>query len=278
MAGAASYFHGKRAAVSLTFDDGLDVHFTNVMPELEKHGFVGTFYVNPGREQHESPRDSSSHPFGDDYKAKWSRQRDLWRQAAERGHEVGNHTVDHPCSCNFDFGSVHLEDMALDDIALTIDEAEQRLDTLIPTQSGARSFCYPCYQTFVGAGTTKQSYVPLVADRFLAARGGGPGTAGDRGNSPGRVDLSEVWGADVAGWSAGQLCAAVDNAITSGRWLVLVFHGVGGEHGLNVETEDFVSLVEYLSSQHDSVWTDSFINIAKHLHDVRQHAVHDAKL
>ena len=37
-----SYFHGKSAAVSLTFDDGLDVHFTNVMPELEKHGLVGT--------------------------------------------------------------------------------------------------------------------------------------------------------------------------------------------------------------------------------------------
>jgi peptidoglycan/xylan/chitin deacetylase (PgdA/CDA1 family) len=31
-----AFFGGKEAAVSLTFDDGLDVHFTNVMPLLEQ--------------------------------------------------------------------------------------------------------------------------------------------------------------------------------------------------------------------------------------------------
>ena len=120
--------------------------------------------------------------------------------------------------------------------------------------------------------------MPIVAARFPAARGGGPGTAGERGNSPARVDLSEVWGADVAGWRASQLCAAVDDAIATGRWLVLVFHGVGGEHGLNVEAEDFVSLVQYLAKQHASVWTDSFINVANHIHDARQETIHNAKL
>jgi hypothetical protein len=184
--------------------------------------------------------------------------------------QVGNHTVDHPCSCNFDFGVVHLEDMALDDIALTIDLAEQRLDGLIPEQTGSRSFCYPCYQTFVGAGVGKHSYVPVVASRFLAARGGGPGTAGEQGNNAARVDLSEVWGADVAGWSGVQLCGAVDEAIAAGRWLVLVFHGVGGEHGLDVEIEDFKMLVDHLAAQRERVWTDSFINVAKDIQAVRQ--------
>ena len=32
----AEFFRGRQAAVSLTFDDGLDVHFDNVMPALEK--------------------------------------------------------------------------------------------------------------------------------------------------------------------------------------------------------------------------------------------------
>jgi peptidoglycan/xylan/chitin deacetylase (PgdA/CDA1 family) len=31
-----AFFGGKEAAASLTFDDGLDVHFTNVMPLLEQ--------------------------------------------------------------------------------------------------------------------------------------------------------------------------------------------------------------------------------------------------
>jgi peptidoglycan/xylan/chitin deacetylase (PgdA/CDA1 family) len=192
-------------------------------------GFNGTFYVNPGRGADDGPR-NDSHIFADDYKEKWSRQVPGWQAAAARGHEVGNHTVDHPCSCNFDFGTVHLEGMALADIAETIDLAERRLDELIPAQAGRRSFCYPCYQTFVGVGTGKQSYVPVVAARFGAARGGGPGTAGEQGNNPAAVDLAEVWGADVAGWTAEQLIAAVDGAIAAGRWLVLVFHGVGGAH------------------------------------------------
>ena len=71
---------------------------------------------------------------------------------------------------------------------------------------------------------------------------------------------------------------AVDDAVAAGRWLVLVFHGVGGEHGLNVETEDFASLVQYLSNQQESVWTDSFFNVANHIHSVRRNAVQEAKL
>ena len=229
------------------------------------------FYVNPGRTADDGPRDGE-HLFGDDYKQKWERQIPSWQSAASRGHEVGNHTVDHICSCNFDFGEVHLEDLALEDIARTIDEAEQRLDVLIPTQTGKRSFCYPCYQTFVGIGAGKKSYVPVVAERFLAARGGGPGNAGEQGNNAARVDLSEVWGADVAGWSGDQLCAAVDEAVAAGRWLVLVFHGVGGEHGLNVEVPDFEQLVSHLARETESVWTDSFINVAEEIQSVRQRA------
>ena len=85
------FFGGKQAAVSLTFDDGLDVHFANVMPKLEQYGFHGTFYVNPGRAESEGPRDSSQ-LSGDDYHEKWARQVPHWQAAAARGHEVGNHT------------------------------------------------------------------------------------------------------------------------------------------------------------------------------------------
>ena len=113
------------------------------------------------------------------------------------------------------------------------------------------------------------SYVPVVATRFAAARGGGPGNAGEGGNNPAVVDLCEVWGADVAGWSTEQLVAAVDSAASAGKWLVLVFHGVGGEHGLDVEVEDFAGLVRHLAQSKDTVWTDSFVNVATRIAQVR---------
>ncbi|HEX5322287.1 MAG TPA: polysaccharide deacetylase family protein, partial [Capsulimonadaceae bacterium] len=60
------------------------------LPILDSHGFRATFYVNP-----HSAR---------------SRSED-WRRALATGHEIGNHTVTHPCSVNFDFvGKHNLED------------------------------------------------------------------------------------------------------------------------------------------------------------------------
>src|SRR6266516_2205251 len=47
----------------------------------------------------------------------------------------------------------------------------------IPEQT-VRSFGYPFYQSYVGAGTARQSYVPVIARHFVAARGKGE-TAND---------------------------------------------------------------------------------------------------
>ncbi len=40
---------GKQAAFLLSFDDSCPTHLTNVIPELEKRGIVGNFYVVPGK-------------------------------------------------------------------------------------------------------------------------------------------------------------------------------------------------------------------------------------
>ena len=141
---ASAWPAAHQAAVSLTFDDGLDVHLEVVMPLLEAAGLRGTFYVNPGRQADDGPRDRSQ-LSDEDYKEKWTRQIPGWQAAAARGHEVGNHTVDHPCSCNFDFGDSHLEDMSLSDIAHTIDVATRRLDERSWLHSDAKSMVRPSH-------------------------------------------------------------------------------------------------------------------------------------
>ncbi|MEB2355203.1 MAG: polysaccharide deacetylase family protein, partial [Ignavibacteriales bacterium] len=42
-----NYADDRKAAFSLTFDDGLLTHSTNVKPLLNQYGFKGTFYVLP---------------------------------------------------------------------------------------------------------------------------------------------------------------------------------------------------------------------------------------
>src|SRR5690349_14541616 len=74
-----SPWNGKKCAVVLTYDDGLNVHLTKVIPALDSVGLKGTFYVS-------------------NYFNGINSQIPGWRKAAAEGHELGNHTVYHPCA------------------------------------------------------------------------------------------------------------------------------------------------------------------------------------
>src|SRR5207244_205031 len=69
-------------AVSLTFDDGMTSQLQIAIPMLNDHSLRGTFYVNPR---------------GDN----WQERLEPWREAARTGHEIGNHTMAHPCTRAF---------------------------------------------------------------------------------------------------------------------------------------------------------------------------------
>lgn len=161
---------GCEVAVSLTFDGGLAPQLNFAVPLLNKLGFKATFYLNPREDYRETLKP--------------------WREVSEQGHEIGNHSLTHPCSCNFSFSRNAencLEKMSLDDIREDILEAHRRITEVIP--SGSKTFAYPCYETSVGRGLTKKSYVPIVAGIFVAAR-----SLGERryANSPLFCDLHEL--------------------------------------------------------------------------------------
>ena len=76
-----------KGAVSLTFDDGIVTQLDNAIPLLDTQDLKGTFYLNPGK--------------GD----RWKTLLPRWQEASQSGHEMGNHTCSHPCSCNYGFSS-----------------------------------------------------------------------------------------------------------------------------------------------------------------------------
>src|ERR1017187_10539301 len=69
---------GAKAAVALTYDDGVDADLDHAIPDLDARNLRATFYV-PGSS------------------ASLSKRMEEWRTAARRGHELGNHTLFHPC-------------------------------------------------------------------------------------------------------------------------------------------------------------------------------------
>ncbi|HZS89558.1 MAG TPA: polysaccharide deacetylase family protein [Chloroflexota bacterium] len=234
---------GRRGAVSLTFDDGMQSQLHLAIPLLGEYGLAATFYLNPPRDGDESA---------------WCERLAPWCAAAEQGHEIGNHSLTHPCSQNFDFIDRGLESMTLADIERDVLEAERRLRAGIPGQT-VRSFCYPCYQNYVGMGEQRQSYVPVIARHFVAARG-----RGERANDPARCDLHDLWSWPAERMSGAELVGLAEGAATEGRWAVLTFHGVNEGH-LPIGEVDLRALCAFLARQRERIWTAPVATIAQHV-------------
>src|SRR4030095_4370724 len=74
-------WNNKKCAVVLTYDDALNVHLDNVIPLLDSLRLKATFYL------------SASFPG-------CKNRLNDWKKAAAEGHELGNHTLFHPCLGN----------------------------------------------------------------------------------------------------------------------------------------------------------------------------------
>lgn len=245
---------GCEGAFSLSFDDGSQSQLDIAIPILEEYDLLGTFYINPR---------------GDD----WEERLAPWSKIAARGHELGNHTIDHICSRNFAWGPnvKSLETTTLDEIEADVLKAEERLKELTPEQP-IRTFCYPCYQNFIGEGPTRQSYVPVIAKHFPAARG-----MGEAANHPEFTDLHYLTSWTAAGWMSGpQLCGFANTAMKQGRWGILALHGLQEEpgvpwipgsyyHGSALSADSLRGLCECLVENRERLWTATVLEIAQRL-------------
>lgn len=235
---------GRRGAVSLTYDDGYAEQLDHAIPDLDAAGLRATFYIHTG------PRSPTLHTRTGE-----------WRAAVSRGHEVGNHTVHHPCSCAHPWvkPNFSLEAYSLQRMESELLEASRTLDDLLGEQP-ARSYAYTCYEDFVGP--ERESYRPMVARLFPAARGGPPDN---------RVPLIDPMKCDFASlpsWSMGPaipieaVLAHIDAAITRGRWAILTLHGVGGGHYLNMTRDDHRTLLRHIAERSDALYCDTLLKVA----------------
>jgi len=231
---------GFQSAVSLTFDDGVASQLQHAVPLLNKYGLRGTFYINPEK----------------DYRERFA----PWKEVALAGHEIGNHTVGHPCSVNFAFTRqmcrCALEEMTLTEIETDILEAGRRIHELFPEQE-ATSFAYPCYESFVGRGENRQSYVPVVARHCVAGR-----AMGLRPNDPRFCDLSHLWSTPCEYLAAPALIGLAEQAAALGHWLILTFHGINDGH-LHVAYRDLEELCQFLARQNQRIYTAPVAAVAK---------------
>ena len=142
---------GTRAAVCLTYDDGLDCHLDVAMPALEKYGLKGTFYATG-------------------FSSSLFTRMDEWREWALKGYEIGNHTLFHPCDGDrFDWvkSEYDLNIYTLDQLRNELRTA----NTLLTAIDGEaeRSFAYTCGNYTIDG----VSFIDSIRGMFPSARGAG---------------------------------------------------------------------------------------------------------
>jgi peptidoglycan/xylan/chitin deacetylase (PgdA/CDA1 family) len=228
---------GKRAAVSLSFDDARASQLSEGLPVFAESNTKVTFFLTAGN--------IGTHAAD-------------WRRAAGAGHEMGNHTVNHPCSGNFAWSAPRaLEDATLSTMRTEMTEASSAIEQA----TGVRpvSFAYPCGQTFVGRGRQVASYVPVVSELFVAGRG----WLNEGPNDPVRVDLAQVFGYPMDDVEFEDLRPAVDDAIERGQWLVLAGHDIGAGPGHQVTRVSMLrALLAYIQDPSRGVWVDTIGHVA----------------
>ncbi len=237
--------NGAKAAICLTYDDGLPSHINTVAPLLDDYGFTATFYVTLN-----SPS--------------LYENMEQWKALSKRGHELGNHSVYHPCQKslpNMDWVKSYydLDTYSVEQMHSEIQLANSFLKSL--DGHDAHSYAYPCSQLLAGGKSYKDSIDVYVS----AARGGEVNF--DNLLSPNTMDIYNVpsWAPnELDGDALIEYVQAVSNKKTLG---VFTFHGVGAEY-LTTSNKAHEALLAYLDKHRDEIWITTFKEATEY---IKQH-------
>jgi peptidoglycan/xylan/chitin deacetylase (PgdA/CDA1 family) len=246
------HFHwpaGQKCAVSLTYDDGLPVHYEYVGPALLEAGLRGTFNVL-------IHSDLLQHP-------------EQWRRLAQSGHELANHTLFHPCRRDPESEYAWLEECY--DLC---DYTPERLRTELEIANlvlylldgkRQRTFGNTCCNTTVGRGKQEMLMDEVLRQLFVAARGPFSGQIADVNHG---INLMQVghFGGDHQNMALDDIQATIQRAADMGGWAVFMIHGVGeGTHSLYMEKSTHAQLVAWLAANQTEIWTAPFIEVGQYV-------------
>jgi sialate O-acetylesterase len=240
MAQKDTVWHNKKCAVVITYDDALNVHLDNAVPLLDSLGMKATFYLTayaPG----------CSHRLAD------------WKRVAANGHELGNHTLYHPCigdlpgrewvNTNYDMSKYSVRRI-VDEIRMT--------NVFLEALDGRtkRTFAFTCADTKVG----DSSFTQYIAKDFTGLR-----NVREQMHTIGQVNLYDVDCYAINGQDGDYMINLVKKAMDTNSLLVFLFHGVGGEHPINVSLPAHRQLLQFLKQNEKDVWIAPMTEVAEYV-------------
>lgn len=230
---------GKKMALSLSFDDARASQVDAGTALLDAYNIKATFYVQPPAVK---------------------KRLEGWKKAAAGGHEIGNHSITHPCSGNFLWSRNNaLEDYSLEQMQQQLEAANVQIRALLGVKPEV--FAYPCGQTFVGRGKNTQSYIPVVAGIFISGRG----WLAESPNDPAFCDMAQLTGIEMDGKDFEALLPVIQSAQKNGQWLVLAGHEIGDNGFQTTRLAMLKKLIEYAQDPANEIWIAPVGTITKYV-------------
>jgi len=217
----------------------MDTHLDIAIKDLDSVGLKGTFYITGGGITYE--------------------KLDRWRTNAKNGHELGNHSIFHPCLSarhNWVKPGRGSESYTIDKMLLELETMNSYLYAM--DGSKTKTYAYPCNESLAGG----QSYLDTLRKLpfFIAARTGGNRVVTDIKT----LDLFQVPSLIVEETHLETMIGWVNQALENNGLAVFQFHGVGGEY-IKISRENHWKLLAYLKQNQQQVWTATFREVMSYV-------------
>lgn len=213
---ATTYRGNKACAISFTYDDGMLCQYTDVAPELEKRGFRGTFWIigaNMGKNE-------PGYPW-----MTWEQVADL----AHRGHEISNHTWNHPNLPQLSLKEVRRE-LALCDSMIEVKTGKRPITMAYPYNAMSPEVIQICEEGRIGTRTFQDGH--------------------GQANSFSTAESLEAW---------------LGQQIANRNWGVTMTHGTTYGWDMWNNPQVLYDFYDKVKSKEDSVWVGTFAKVSAYL-------------
>lgn len=210
--------------VNLSYDDALESQLANVIPVLNRYQVKGSFYVVPS------------------YDGFTSHQSE-WASIAQQGHELGNHSLTHPCQASLPGREWVAADNDLDTMSVEdmLEQVKQANEVLFAVDGKTeRSYTPPCGDKLAGG----KNYIPALAGLFTGIKWW-------------ELDKETETVYMPENSSTQDLIEMLNKVPESTKIVTYIFHGVGGDY-IAVSSEAHEGFVKYLVDNKDKYNVDTY--------------------
>ena len=218
----APWYDFKPAVITYSFDDGTFNQIQKGVPLLDKYNLKGSFNLITS----------------------WDHDWEAYKRAAENGHEISSHTVNHP----------NLSEQNLETQTLELKESKKLIEKMVHQE------CITLVYPYCNAGDYN------LAKKFFISARSCSGQLIDP-NPDDMFELSSIVIGDKTEYSFGKdLNMWVDKAFEQKKWVVFLIHGIDGDGGYSpIESFELDLNFKYVKENEYKFWVGTFKDVSKYI-------------